>query len=396
MPDPIPNRLLVVDDEPDVCAYIEDVARDAGFETERVLDGASFPQRYLAFAPSAVVLDLNLPGADGIELLRFLAAQKSKAKILLISGGDPRVLASARRLGGDLGLEAVGALQKPLGVEELEAFLASAAGKEAIVTQAELAAALEHGEFVLHYQPKARLRGGATPSYEIDGCEALLRWHHPRHGLITPNAFIPLAEEKGLIGSLTDYEFREAVTQAASWHREGLMLNVSVNLSPHLLTDLAIPERLHALVRENGVDPARITVEITETAAMADVTTATEILTRLRLKGFGLSIDDFGTGYSSLVELYRMPFNELKIDRCFITELDSDPEAQKIVRVIALLGHELGLTLCAEGVESEAAMTRLCTEGCERAQGYLIGRPVSAKELTERLRRTREHGGNRA
>ena len=212
-----------------------------------------------------------------------------------------------------------------------------------------------------------------------------MRWQHPELELVMPDEFIPLAERTGLIGALTDVVLREALEQVKLWQDGGHRLSVAVNLAPQLLSDLEFPDRISDLLGEYRVDASAMMFEITESGAMADVALTMDILTRLRVKGVGLSIDDFGTGFSSLVELYRMPFSELKIDKSFVMDIGKGEEAAVIVCSLVTLAHNLGLTVCAEGVETQEALDLLQSLGCEKAQGYLIGKPVPATELIEFL-----------
>lgn len=183
-----------------------------------------------------------------------------------------------------------------------------------------------------------------------------------------------------------DFVLGAALAQVGRWRDDGLTLTVAINFPPQLLTDLTFPDRLADQLREYGVDASQVILEITESGAMADTANTMDILTRLRLKGVKLSMDDFGTGYSSLVELYRMPFSELKIDKSFVMNVTEDHEAEAIVRSVVALGHNLGLEVCAEGVESKAAMDLLRAIHCDKAQGYYISEPKPVEEMTQWLR----------
>ncbi len=372
-----PNRLLVVDDEADICELVKDLAERMGFEVETVTRADAFMASYSDCNPTVIVLDLHMPGTDGIELLRLLAEKQSSAHILLISGTDARVLSTTQRLGKTHGLNMLGSIQKPIAVSKMELMLTQVMQENRSVNAEELRKAIETGQLVVHYQPKIELT--REDGWDITACEALVRWQHPHHGLMPPVAFIPLAEETQLIAPLTDFVLNEAIEQTRRWHDEKLSLSMAVNIAPQLLTDLELPDRISDLLAAHGVDPSNLILEITESGAMADAATTMEILTRFRLKGYGLSIDDFGTGYSSLVQLHRMPFNEMKIDKSFVIEMERDEEAKNIVESIVNLAHSIGLTLCAEGVESETSLQWLRSVGCEKAQGYHIGKPVPPK-----------------
>ena len=379
-----PNRLLVIDDEPGICEFVKEVAEANGFEVAIAQDHQEFQASYRSFKPSLIVLDLMMPEVDGIELLRFLAKEECRAQILLASGLDTRVLSTAKRLGASQGLNMLGTLQKPIILDDLEAPLKKAKGEERTITERDLKEGIAAGQLVLYYQPKVKLE--PDRSWTIDSVEALVRWRHERYGLLAPDTFIPLAESSGLIASLTDFVLRAALKQIRTWYDNTLSVAVAVNLAPQLLDDLDLPDRLSDLLKRYGVDGSVVILEITESAAMTDAARTMDILTRLRLKGFALSMDDFGTGYSSLVELYRMPFSELKIDKSFVIDLDQNHEAEVIVRSIVDLAHNLGLSVCAEGVETQEAMNFLYSVHCEKAQGYFISKPIPAPEMTEFLR----------
>jgi diguanylate cyclase len=241
--------------------------------------------------------------------------------------------------------------------------------------------ALELDELVLHYQPKADLRSG-----EIRSVEALVRWQHPDHGLLGPGEFIPLAERTGLIHPLTHWVLDAALDQAAQWQRAGLPLSVAVNISTRCLLDPAFPDQVTGQLATWQIPPDRLVLEITESAVMADPTRALEVLGRLHSLGVGLAVDDFGTGYSSMAYLKELPVDELKIDRSFVSQMATSPSDAVIVRSTIDLGHNLGLHVVAEGVETQHAWQELTALGCDMAQGYYLGRPMPAADLEQQLR----------
>jgi predicted signal transduction protein with EAL and GGDEF domain len=250
---------------------------------------------------------------------------------------------------------------------------------------AELRRGLRRRELVLHYQPMARLANGV-----VDSVEALVRWNHPERGLVFPDAFIPLAQETGLIRPLTRYVLEEAVRQAREWQRAGLELSVSVNLSARNLLDVDFPDQVERLLTEAGLPPALLELEITETTMLSDGARTKSALDRLSALGIRISIDDFGTGYSSLAYLRRLPISEIKIDRSFVMNMDGCEDDAVIVRSTIDLGRNLGLSVVAEGVESEHVWAELRRLGCTSAQGYYLTRPVPANELRTWLA-AREH-----
>ena len=233
----------------------------------------------------------------------------------------------------------------------------------------------------LEYQPKIVLRNN-----RIHGVEALIRWNHPELGLIPPDQFIPLAEQGGIIRSLSKWVLRAALTQRAAWRDAGLDLTVSVNLSIKDLQDIAVPLLVKALLKEFQLEPSDLMLEITETSMMLDPDKTFEVISNLHALGVHLSIDDFGTGYSSLAYLKQLPAEELKIDRSFVRNMLKDDNDEVIVRATIDLAKNLGLEVIAEGVESAAIMKRLLEMNCDLAQGYYICHPLPAEELIEWLK----------
>jgi EAL domain-containing protein (putative c-di-GMP-specific phosphodiesterase class I) len=373
------NRLLVIDDQQELCEFIAEVARRLGFEALAVTETDDFRRAYLDFNPTVIVLDLQMAGSDGIELLRYLGSQGAKAQILVVSGMDQRVLSTADQVGRTQGLKMLGALQKPIMLADLENVLRKTIKQGSIITVADLEQALARNELQVYYQPKANRQ--ADGHWLVEGVEALARWKHPTRGFIPPPQFITLAENSNLIRQLTERVVEISLKQVAQWHRQQLPLSVAINLSPRLLNDRSFPDLIEQASQQHGVDPRYVTLEVTESAAMSDPETTIDVLTRMRVKNFGLSIDDFGTGYSSLKHLYLMPFSELKIDISFVRDVCHTSEARVMVETMVMLAHKLGLTCCAEGVETPEILDFLTKSECDRAQGYLIGKPVSGEQL---------------
>jgi diguanylate cyclase (GGDEF)-like protein len=255
----------------------------------------------------------------------------------------------------------------------------------------ELRRALNLGQLVLHYQPKV-----SFSTAEVVGAEALVRWQHPGGGLIYPDAFIPMAERTGLIGPLTTYVLGAALAQARTWMDAGRPLMVSVNLSARNLLDEHLPEQVADLLAAHGVPSELLELEVTESALMTEPNRARRLLGALAALGVRLSIDDFGAGYTSLGQLKNLPVTELKIDRSFVMNLSQDPRDALIVRSIIDLGHNLGLTIVAEGVETASVFADLTAFGCDTAQGYFVSYPTTAAALdTWRAARPPVDTGNR-
>ena len=304
--------------------------------------------------------------------------------MLVASGMDQRVLATAQQIGKAQGLAMLGALQKPILLADLEVDAAPVPARGLADQSGGARSGARCAGDPVHYQPKATRIG--PNRWIVEGVEALARWHHPSLGFISPARFIPLAEKNGLIRRLTEQVLEMSLAQCRSWDAAGLQLSVAVNLSPQLLNDLAFPDQVARMAAQVGADPRRIIFEVTESAAMFDPGTTMDVLTRMRVKNFGLSIDDFGTGYSSLKQLYLMPFSELKIDTSFVRDIFAHEDARTMVETMVLLAHKLRLTACAEGVESQQVLDFLDSVECDRAQGYFIGRPMPGDALERAVR----------
>ena len=247
----------------------------------------------------------------------------------------------------------------------------------------ELRNAIAREELTLHYQPKVDVRHD-RPVH----AEALVRWQHPVHGILPPDEFIPLAEQSGNIGMITKWVLRKAITDCGAWNASGLDLTVAVNLSALDLFDAKLPAYIDGLLAESGLSPSKLVLEITESAVMKDPTYAAKILGDLKDRGIALAIDDYGTGHSSLAHLKRLPVDELKIDKSFVTHLrNAAPEDVLIIRSTIELGHNMGLKVIAEGVEDAEAWRILKDLGCDMAQGYYVSPPMPGDDLQEWLKR---------
>jgi diguanylate cyclase (GGDEF)-like protein len=257
-----------------------------------------------------------------------------------------------------------------------EARMTSAGAVKQIDLLRDLRVALAQGELQLFYQPKVH-----APSGEITAAEALLRWHHPKRGIISPGVFIPIAERFGLIGAIGDWVIGEACRQARIWRDEGLRMRVAINLSVHQLRKSDLSERIAAALAQHGINPQLLTCEITESDAMEDTESTMRIFNALNALGVHLSIDDFGTGYSSLSTLRKMRPGELKIDRSFVLDLESSTDARAVVDAVVKLAKALDIKVVAEGVETEGQAQVLRSLGCDELQGYLYAKPMSAKAL---------------
>jgi len=377
-------KLIVIDDEIDLAGFVGDVATQAGFNVEQFSNAGIFKEKYDKCA-DVIVLDLIMPGVDGIEIIRYLAEIQCNALLILMSGFDSGVLHSAQTLASEHGLNFAGSLNKPFRASELAELLngLSITAKNLHVNANiepppadELRDAIKNNELVVYYQPKVALNGKTKAAVE-----ALVRWQHPEHGLLGPDLFIPTAEQNGLIDKLTWTVLEQTMAQCLLWHDQGLTMQLAINMSATTLKDLDLPERMGLLIHKHHLQASQIVLEITESALMQELVKSLDILTRLRMKGICLSIDDFGTGYSSLVQLHRAPFSEIKIDRSFVSKMETDSEAAAIVETIIMLGHKLNMKTVAEGVETTSCQKMLTELGCDQAQGYLFARPLPADKI---------------
>ncbi|TFI58094.1 EAL domain-containing protein [Sphingomonas parva] len=245
-----------------------------------------------------------------------------------------------------------------------------------------LGEAIAAGALSLEYQPKIDLESGA-----IAGVEALARWHEDELGPVSPATFVAVAERHDLVDRLTDWLLREALAQWSAWEREGHQVGLALNLSAISLRDPGLPDRLERMCATEGVPPMFLTIEITESATQ-ELVPLLDTLTRIRLKGMGLALDDFGTGYSSLLQLRQLPYSELKIDQAFVREATISRESRLIIKALIDLAHGMGLSATAEGVEDFETLSLLREWGCDRAQGYLMSRPLRGPDLPSWIARS--------
>lgn len=248
----------------------------------------------------------------------------------------------------------------------------------ALTLAAELRDALAVGQLTLRYQPIFDIRK-SEPT--LLTAEALVRWDHPSRGLLLPGEFLPLAIREGLMPAVTDFVFQSAVEQLFAWRQRRIDTTVAVNLAGHLLEDPGLPDRLMRLLREFSIEPRQLILELSEQGAMMTLPAALDILRELMAQGFPLVIDDFGKGSISLVQLMRLPFVGLKVDQQLVAQISADDRAKQLVRGIVHMAHDLGMAVCAEGVETRETLFLLKGLGCDSAQGWLFGDPVRAAEL---------------
>jgi EAL domain-containing protein (putative c-di-GMP-specific phosphodiesterase class I) len=369
--------MLVVDDDVEFTKLLTRVAVGAGWTVDQTHGPDGFMEKFSSMPPHAVVVDLHLGAADGIELLRWLSTKGYQSPVLIMSGFDDRVLSATQNLGNSLGLNIAGVIRKPARANELRKTFENLRANTEPLTGERIDQAVARGEMQIHVQPV--VEAGTQKLVKV---EALARWKHPARGMLPPTVFIPVLErDPAAMDRFTLWAIREVMGRIDSLGTASPPLIASVNVSAVNLNDLSLPDRIAEAVHEAGQTPARLTLEITESAATSDPTATMDILTRLRLKGFGLSLDDFGTGFSSLVALHRLPFTSIKIDKSFIGGLPASREAAMIVKTVADLAHNIGLRCIAEGVESLAVGEQLRELGVGLLQGYAYGRPVAMDEF---------------
>lgn len=392
-------KILLIDDEEFARKLLVHQLAGLGFTDVTPVTGGALALALLAEGAhfDVIMSDLQMPGMDGVEFLRALAQTSYDGELVLVSGEDGRVLQIAEQLARAHGLRVLGHLSKSVAPNRLGELLAHRAKRVAPRPVAEggsygpdeLRQAIAAGELICHCQPKVRLANGA-----LVGVEILVRWQHPRDGLVFPDHFIPLAEEHGLIDALTRVVLRNALRQTRIWIDAGHDMHVAVNVSMNNLDTLDFPDFVVAAAKEMDVPLSSLVLEVTESRLMKDARTSLDILARLRLKYVDLSIDDFGTGHSSLAQLRDLPFNELKIDRSFVHGACHDAHLTAICGASLDIARKLGMRSVAEGVEDLDDWNHLRAHGCDVAQGYFVARPMPMAALSDWLpeweRRRRE------
>jgi EAL domain-containing protein (putative c-di-GMP-specific phosphodiesterase class I) len=329
-----------------------------------------------------IISDLEMPGMDGMEFMRHLGQAEHGISVILSSALDEVLISSVEAMTKAYGITLLGAVSKPMTLDQLRGLFEKFAPPRAKPSRQaapeipldEIRRGLAAGEFEPFFQPKVSLADGT-----VVGMEALARWRHPRMGLVTPNAFIPAMESAGLIDDLTWRILEKSVAQCREWVERGREWTVSVNLSANSLKEPGLAERITALVADYKLDPKYVVLEITESAAITDVGTSLENLTRLCMRHFALSIDDYGTGYSSMQQLARIPFSELKIDRSFVLNAAERESSRVLLSSSLEMGRKLRLKTVAEGVETLVHWNILQNLGCDIAQGYFIAKPMEAQ-----------------
>lgn len=393
------QRFLILDDDPLVCKLMVKVARTASIDARFTTTPGEFFALLDEWKPTHIAVDLVMPEMDGVEVMAKLAEQGCHAKVIISSGQGDRVLDAAGRSATWHGLNVIAVLPKPFSLAALRRLLSddaqapsthaphapdSETAQRYLVPEKDLKNALSNNELFVVYQPKVKCASGT-----VTGFEALVRWNHPTQGLVPPDRFIPVAEKSGLIDELT----AQVIEKSLSWFATrcstmqerrtvrltgdlSQKLSLSINLSPSNLQNDELIETAARKCESLGMSPDRLTFELTETLSLDDPMLSLDLLTRLRMKGFHLSIDDFGIGYSSMLQLVRLPFSEIKVDKSFVMSAGTSQECRTVINSVVSLGHSLGLTCTAEGLEDQETLDYLRQIGCDNAQGYFVARPM--------------------
>jgi len=345
-----------------------------------------------------VITDLEMPRMDGIRFIGEFAARGFRPELVIASSHGPAVLHSVRLMAETYGLAVPGVLSKPLDEPALRTLLgmppalrprgpAAAAPELQPLDLERIREGVRAGEFTCYFQPQLTLKGAL-----LRGAEALARWRHPDHGLLGPAAFLPQAETSAeVIGELTAAVLAEVASHWQVWHRRGLKLDVSVNLSALSVSAPGYADRLLETCARLDLPPKALVFEVTESASISDLGHSLSNLARLRMHGFRLSIDDFGTGFSTFAQLERIPFSELKVDCSLTRNLPEAGRSLLLVQGMLKIAKDLGLNTVAEGVETLAAWEALRQLDCERAQGFLFARPMPGAQLVDWAHQDRAH-----
>jgi len=375
------DLMLIVDRDAASLQVLRRIADQLGCDRVEAESPESLHAVLAVRVPTIAVLAIDQIETDGLAVLQLLAQYGARPATLLTGSVNARVLGIVKRAAKAGGLTVIGVSARPLDANEVENIVWSHLTQLPPMAKQELERALVEHELILQYEPKVAI---FSESLKIQGVEALVRWRHPRRGLLFPRHFLRAMEDHGLMMGLTDFVMTEAVRQATQWQAHGLPLEMVVNLSPQLVKDRAFPDRLAVLLREHDLPAKQLVLDVTEAPDTDDRNLMLDVFTRLRILGIGLSLDNFGTGLSSLTELYRMPYSEIKVDHSLLADVPHERDAQLIVRAIADLAHTLELTVCAAGVETRDMLEFVRAAGFDSAQGRLFGGSMSGADI-ERL-----------
>lgn len=364
-------RCIVIDDDPAMLSLVGSLLAKQGHDIDMAESLTELERNPERLEVDLVILDYRLGQVTGLDVIRLLMIHALSLQVILLSAADRSSVMGAVELGRSCGMQMLGILEKPLDTRALLRIVEQLQASLLEVASCDIRSALECKYFLLAYQPKFCLSTG-----RVTGVEALARWQDPELGLVPPDQFISVAEKDGQIISLTWQLAEQALAQQYRWRKMGINLDMAINLSPLVLDTDDFLTKFLRLTAAHGVPPESLTLELTETRGIRDMNRAVDQLARLRDQGFNIAIDDFGTGNASMLQLYRLPFNQLKIDRAFVSGCIDDDKAQSIILSIIELAKQLELNVVAEGVETREQCALLKRAGCHTGQGYFFSRPM--------------------
>jgi EAL domain-containing protein (putative c-di-GMP-specific phosphodiesterase class I) len=394
MPAPVSGlRVLVIDEQNVTRRMSAKMVRDGG--AAEVLEAENVDHALILLEAQQQPVDLVITdikagagatGMDSVEFVRRIAERRLVAHLIIASALDEAIIRSVEAMATGFGLDVAGLVRRPISPETLRPVIVRLVARRAAapllrsrsvhVTVEDLRHAITDRQFVPYFQPRVKASDGS-----VTAVEALIRWQHPERGLVSPGAFIPLADRTGLIDGITDVVLEKSINWARVWRDAGIDIAVSVNLTENALNQPRLPERIAELARQHDVAHERIVLELTESAAITDTASSLEALARLRIMGFGLSIDDFGTGMGTPEQLRRTPFTEVKIDQALVTGVSEQPQFFSVLEYSLRLARQLNLKTVAEGVETQADWDLLKDLGCDEMQGYHVARPMPGEEI---------------
>lgn len=391
--------ILVIDDDPFILDIIALSLNNIGIDR---ISTATNGREALALLDSPdtgfnlLLCDLNMPEMDGVELLRHIADRQYTGNIIILSAEDLTILNTVKNLAQKLKLNILGAVEKPLDINQFKTLLESTKTvpsktstvptnkiETPIFSADDVAKGIEQKQFILHYQPQA-----LAISKKIVGFEALSRWQHPIYGILSPTHFIKVAQDNHLIDKIS-FQLFDRLVSDVSYLKEVIDdfdYTFSFNLPASLLSKLDLPEYFEKQIATYALSPQQFIIEITESQLINHIEAALEITSRLRLKRFGISIDDFGTGFSSMQQLEQIPFTELKIDRAFVHNISNKPIAKAILKTSIELAKTLKIATVAEGVETEKDWQTAQSAGADIIQGYFFSKPIPVNKIIHLLK----------
>jgi EAL domain-containing protein (putative c-di-GMP-specific phosphodiesterase class I) len=383
------KRLLVIDDDEIQRMHVRGLAQTVGYTVDPAASIAEAQRQMAVCTYDVMVVDLALDGEDGIEVLRAIKAAGQNPEIVVISGSEDRIRDAVVGYGRAMGLSMLGELRKPMQPTQFKTYLSNASQRAVRkaeraaapeILRPELMRAISDGAIYASYQPQIDLASGL-----MVGAEALARWQSPIHGSVPPDIFVAAAERHGLERQLTDLILNQALQAAKPWVARCPNFRVAVNVPATVFSKIEFADSVFAMLSRVGLPPANLTLELTESAAHGDIAASIDVMCRLRIGGVHLSLDDYGTGFSSLARLRASPVGELKIDRSFVTNMDTDNYSNIIVQATIAMAKKIGMRIVAEGIETKAVADMLAREGADIGQGYLYARPMVAAEIAPRL-----------